>query len=231
MFGLSAPSWKLKRPKPRKKRPDKLIMALDLWLSIRLLGIRHPIKYHGDKHQGISIKPLGLILLSISGLSSGLYQPITVAPTKANPSKWEGLKRCNTPVSLLSGCRIWWSRWCCLASIHPLEGRLRRTVTPWGGTDTPSRFGCLYIRFGSESYGIRLDYLFYLIYLYMQSRNQVCLPLCLLREFCRYRLGKTQKAGRATGFLCWHHWPYNRCDLTFPYDVISIFHVLFVLNK
>jgi hypothetical protein len=73
MFGLSAPSWKLKTLKPRKKRPDKLIMAQDLWLSIRLLGIRHPIKYHGDKHQGISIKPLGLMLLSISGLSSGLY--------------------------------------------------------------------------------------------------------------------------------------------------------------
>jgi hypothetical protein len=73
MFGLSAPSWKLKRPKPRKKRPDKLIIALDLWLSIRLLGIRHPIKYHGDKNQGINIKPLGFMLLSISGLSSGLY--------------------------------------------------------------------------------------------------------------------------------------------------------------
>jgi hypothetical protein len=62
-------------------------MALDLQLSIRLLGIRHPIKYHGDMHQGISIKPLGLMLLSISGLSSGLYQPITAAPTRANPSK------------------------------------------------------------------------------------------------------------------------------------------------
>jgi hypothetical protein len=115
MFGLSVPSWKLKRPKPRKKRPDKLIMALDLWLSIRLLGIRllgirHPIKYHGDKHQGISIKPLGLMLLSISGLSSSLYQLITVAFTRANSSIWEGLKS-NTPVSLLSGCRTWWSWW------------------------------------------------------------------------------------------------------------------------
>jgi hypothetical protein len=86
MFGLSAPSRKLKRPKPRKKRPDKLIMALDLRLSIRLLGIRHPIKYHGDKYQGISIKPLGLMLLSISGLSIGLYQPIIEGLTRANPS-------------------------------------------------------------------------------------------------------------------------------------------------
>jgi hypothetical protein len=83
MFGLSASSLKLKRPKPRKKRPDKLIMVLDLHLSIRLCGIRHPIKYHGDKHQGISIKPLGLMLLSLSGLSSGSYQPITVALTRA----------------------------------------------------------------------------------------------------------------------------------------------------
>jgi hypothetical protein len=62
-------------------------MALDLRLSIRLFGIRHPINYHGDKHQGINIKPLGLMILNISGLSSGLYQPITVAPTRANPSK------------------------------------------------------------------------------------------------------------------------------------------------
>jgi len=123
MFRLSAPSWKLKRPKPRKKHPDKLIMAQDLWLSIRLLGIRHPIKYHGDKHQGISIKPLGLMLLSISGLSSGLYQPITMALTRANPSIWEGLKS-NTPVSLLSGCRTWWSWWCSLVSTHPLEPTL-----------------------------------------------------------------------------------------------------------
>jgi hypothetical protein len=86
MFGLSAPSCKHKRPRPKRKCPNKLIMALDLWLSIRLPGIRHLIKYHGDKLQGISIKPLGLILLSISGLSSGLYQPITEALTRANPS-------------------------------------------------------------------------------------------------------------------------------------------------
>jgi len=74
MFVLSAPPWKHKRPKPRKKCPDKLIMALDLRLSIRLHGIKHL-----TKQQGISIKPLGLMLHSISGLSSGLYQPITVA--------------------------------------------------------------------------------------------------------------------------------------------------------
>jgi hypothetical protein len=78
---------KAQKAKAKKEAPRQLIMALDLRLSIRLLGIRHPINYHGDKHQGISIKPLGLMLLSISGLSSGLYQPITVAPTRANPSK------------------------------------------------------------------------------------------------------------------------------------------------
>jgi hypothetical protein len=145
MFGLSAPSWKLKRSKTRKKRPDKFIMALDMRLSIRLLGIRHPIKYHGDKHQGISIKPLGLMLLS-----SGLYQPIIVAPPVANPSNWEGLKS-NTSVSLLSGCRTWWSGWCSLVINHPLEGRLglRRAVTPGRGTDTPGRFGCSCLGFGS----------------------------------------------------------------------------------
>jgi len=102
MFTISALSWKHKMPKPRKKCPDKLIMALDLRLSIGLHGIRHL-----TKHQGISIKPLGLILLSNNGLSSGLYQPITVAPTRANPSSLEGLrkwKKSNTPMSLLSGC-------------------------------------------------------------------------------------------------------------------------------
>jgi hypothetical protein len=30
MFALSAPFWKHKRPKLRKKCPDKLVMALDL---------------------------------------------------------------------------------------------------------------------------------------------------------------------------------------------------------
>jgi hypothetical protein len=69
-----------------QKAKAKLIMALDLWLSIRLLGIRHPIKYHGEKYQGISIKPLGLMLLSISSLSSSLYQTITEALTRTNPS-------------------------------------------------------------------------------------------------------------------------------------------------
>jgi hypothetical protein len=56
-------------------------MALYLQFSIKLLGIRH----HGDKHQDISSKPLGLMLLSISGLNSGLYRPIRVALTRANP--------------------------------------------------------------------------------------------------------------------------------------------------
>jgi hypothetical protein len=152
MFGLRAPSWKLKRPNPRKKRPDKLIMALDLRLSIKLFGIKNPIKYHGDKHLGISIKPLDLMLLSISGLSSGLYQPITMALTRANPSIWEGLKS-NTPVSLLSECRTWWNGWCSLVSNHPLEGRLglRRAITPRRGTDAPSRFRCSCLGFGSKS--------------------------------------------------------------------------------
>jgi hypothetical protein len=150
MLGLNAPSWTLKRPKPRKKCPDKLIMTLDMRLSIRLLGIRHPIKYHGDKYQGISIKPLGLTLLSINGLSSGLYQPITKALTRANPSIREGLKS-NTPVSLLSGCKTWWSWKCSLVSNHPLEDRLglRRAVTPGRGTDAPSRFRCSCLGFGS----------------------------------------------------------------------------------
>jgi hypothetical protein len=68
-----------------QERSALLSMALYLQLSIRLLGIRHPIKHHGDKHQDIRSKPLGFMLLSVNGLNSGLYQPIRVALTRANP--------------------------------------------------------------------------------------------------------------------------------------------------
>jgi hypothetical protein len=98
---------KLKKPRPRKKCPDRLIMALDLRPSFRLHGIRLPIIKHQD------IKLLGLMhhdtrQLSISGLSSDLYQPITVAPPRTNPSSLEGLRRwkkISTTVSHLFGCR------------------------------------------------------------------------------------------------------------------------------
>jgi hypothetical protein len=151
MFDPNALSWKHRKPRPRKKCLDKLIMALYLRLNIRLHGIWHLTRHHGDKHLGISIKPLGLMLLSIN---SDLYQSITVASTRTNPSSLKGLrkwKKSNTTVSLLSGCRAWWSGWCSPASNHPLEGRLgsRRTATPWGGTDAPSRFRCSCLGFGS----------------------------------------------------------------------------------
>jgi hypothetical protein len=47
-------------------------------------------------------------------------------------------------------------------------------------------------------------------------------PLFLLKEFCRYLLGKTEKAGRATVFLYWYHQVWS----CIAYDVISILHVL-----
>jgi hypothetical protein len=55
----------------------------------------------------------------------------------------------------------------------------------------------------------------------MQSRNQFVVPPILLREHCRYFLGKTEKVGRATFFLYWH----LRFDLalhmmSFPYCII-----------
>jgi hypothetical protein len=53
MSNPSAPSLKHKRRRPRKKCPDKLIMAQDLWPNIRLHGIRHFTKLLGGKHQGI----------------------------------------------------------------------------------------------------------------------------------------------------------------------------------
>jgi hypothetical protein len=73
MFGLSAPSSKLRKPRLRKKCPYRLIMALDLWPSFRLHGIRqHTIKLLGLMHHDTRH-------LSISGLSHDLYLPSTVA--------------------------------------------------------------------------------------------------------------------------------------------------------
>jgi len=150
MFVLSAPSWRLRKPKPRKKCPDRLIMALDLRPSSRLHDIKLPIikllglMHHDTRHLSIS---------GLSGLSSDLYQPILVATPRTNPSSLEGLrkwKKINITMSHLSGRRAWWSGWC-PASNHPQEGRLgsRRTVTLWGGTYAPSRFGCSCLGFGS----------------------------------------------------------------------------------
>jgi hypothetical protein len=151
MFVLSAPSWKHRKPRPRKKCPNRLIMAPDIWPSFRLYGIRLLIIKHQD------IKLLGLKHhdtrhLSISGLSRDFCRPITVATPRTNPSSLKGLRRwkkSNTTMSHLSGCRAWWSGWC-PTSNHPQEGRLgsRRTVTPLGGTDVPSKFGCSCLGYG-----------------------------------------------------------------------------------
>jgi len=175
MSNPSAPSLKHKRQRPRKKCLDKLIMALDLWLSIRLHGIRHLIKLHGGKHQGIkllNIKLLGLMHLgtnhlSISDTSRDLYLPIIVAKPRSNPSTWKGRRRwkmINTTVSHLFGCKAWWNGWVSRwshASNHQLEGRLgsrrRITFTPWGGIDAPSKRMCSCLGFGSYSKGIRFD--------------------------------------------------------------------------
>jgi hypothetical protein len=149
MFVLSDPSWKLRKPRPRKKCPNRLIMALDLLPSFRLHGIRLLIIKHQD------IKLLGLMHhdTRIKGIGSNLSQAITVATPRSNPSSLEGLRRwkkISTTVSHLFGCKVWWIGWC-PANNHPQEGRLglRRAVTPWGGTDTPSRLGCSCLGFGS----------------------------------------------------------------------------------
>jgi hypothetical protein len=56
-------------------------------------------------------------------------------------------------------------------------------------------------------------------------------PLLLLRELCRYLLGKTEKGRSSDCFSVLASLSVYRCDLTFAYDVISILHVLFVFNK
>jgi hypothetical protein len=95
---------KAQKAKAKKEVPRQ---ALDLWPSFRLHGIRLLIIKHQD------IKLFGLKHhdtrhLRISGLSSDLYQPITVATPRTNTSSLEGLRRwkkINTTVSHLSGCR------------------------------------------------------------------------------------------------------------------------------
>jgi hypothetical protein len=72
-------------------------MALDLRSSFRLHGIKLLDLMHHDTRY-----------LGISGLNSDLYQPITMANPRTNPSSLEGLRRwkkINTTVSHLSECR------------------------------------------------------------------------------------------------------------------------------
>jgi hypothetical protein len=80
-------------------------MALDLRPRFRLHGIKLLIIKHQD------IKLLGLMHHDtiIRGLNRDLYQPITVATPRTNPSSLEGLRRwkkISTTVSHLFGCRI-----------------------------------------------------------------------------------------------------------------------------
>lgn len=157
----NAPSWEHRKPRPRKKCPYRLIMALDLWPNIRLHGIRLHIKFHGIKLLNTTL--LGFMhhdikYLSISDLSSNLYLPITVAAPRSNPSTLKGRRRwkiISTTESHLFGCRAWWSGWgnkWIPASNHLQEGRIgsRRTraVTPWGGTDALSKSRCSCLGFG-----------------------------------------------------------------------------------
>jgi hypothetical protein len=162
MFDLSAPYSKPRNQKSRKKCLGKQIMAQDPWPSIRLHGIRIITKLHGGKHPGIrplNIKLLGhmhhgIWHLSISGLSSDLYLPITVT----NPSTLKGRRRwkmINTTGSHLFGCKAWWSGWVnrwSPANNHLQEGRLglerREMLTPWGGMYAPSRKRCSCLGFG-----------------------------------------------------------------------------------
>jgi len=86
-------------------------MALDLWPSIRLHGIRHFIKHHGDKHEGIkliNIKHLDLMLLgsrhlSISGLNNGLQRPSTLGW----PQKVEADQHHNEPPIWMQNMMEW----------------------------------------------------------------------------------------------------------------------------
>jgi hypothetical protein len=71
-----------------------------------------------------------------------------------------------------------------------------------------------------------LDFLFYLIYLYMQSRNQVCFAPVSLERTLQVFIGEDRKSRSNDYFSVLASLSVHRCDLTFSYDVISILHVL-----
>jgi hypothetical protein len=117
MSNASGPFLNLKEQRSRKRCPYKQILAQDLWPSIKLQGIRLPIRLHGIKLQGIkllNIKPYGIKsqaimphssrLLSISNFTRDLFLPIKIA----NPSTSKSRRRClmiNTAMSYLFGSR------------------------------------------------------------------------------------------------------------------------------
>jgi len=101
LSGHVRPQWSLlksQKAKAKKEAPRQKNFGARPLTQHQTHGIRHLTKHHGDKHQGINIKLLGLMLLgfrhlSINGLTSDLYQPITVAPPRTNPSSLGSLRR------------------------------------------------------------------------------------------------------------------------------------------
>jgi hypothetical protein len=65
----------------------------------------------------------------------------------------------------------------------------------------------------------------------MQSRNQECLPPVSLERTLQVFIGEDRKSRSSDYFSVLASSSVHRSDLTFAYDVISILHVLFVLNK
>jgi len=65
----------------------------------------------------------------------------------------------------------------------------------------------------------------------MQSRNQFVLPPISLERTLQVFIGEDRKRRSCDCFSVLASSSVHRCDLTFAYDVISILHVLFVLNK
>jgi hypothetical protein len=68
--------------------------------------------------------------------------------------------------------------------------------------------------------------IFYLSYLILVVQSRNFYPLFLLREYCRYYLGKTEKASRATVFLYWQHWAYIGLIMPCIHVVWCYFHIV-----
>jgi hypothetical protein len=68
-----------------------------------------------------------------------------------------------------------------------------------------------------------------LIHLYIQSRNQLCLPPMSLERTLQVFFGEDRKSRSSDSFSVLASSSIHMFDLAFAYDVISILHVLIVL--
>jgi hypothetical protein len=116
----------------------------------------------------------------------------------------------NCPL-LAALCEAWSDIWICS---RRMEDRIS-TLTSEGGVDPPSRWGhtCLGLWFlNLSACYVHLHCIFYIViscacFAYLLWNHFVypyIVSLVVLRNFCRYFIGMTDKARQATAFLSWY---------------------------